>query len=468
VLRILRDAPRWVLLAALVFAPWFYGSTSERGTNVLTCSLCAVLVLWIASIAFQLLRRSEREQRRPILLRLVVIAAVALLVLGWWMALNAPSIYDGEFAIFVDLRSLAPTVPGSVDQAISVAWMWRATALIGALGIAADACRDPAWLMRICTTAGATGGSIALLGLVQKATHAPMIFWRNVDQPVTTFFATFFYHGNAGAFLNLTLPVTIGLAIRAFSLRDAPLSRALWLSLAIVSVIATFANTSRMGHAVALLILLVIGAVLLLRMRRTSRRLTWSAVALGLLTVLLAGYAMMRSVDVERSIGRWDRASEIIPSDARWLAAKTAVSASPEAGCFGFGPGTFHVVFPYLTGASGNERLRGFWRYLHQDYLQTLLEWGWIGAALMGFVFFGGLAVALTSRSGGRAQRWKPRQQILLPLIVLALVGVALHAAVDFPLQIASIQLYVAVYVGICWSATEWGREASRRQRGGA
>src|SRR5207237_4134777 len=90
-----------------------------------------------------------------------------------------------------------------------------------------------------------------------------MIFWQPPPPPefgVTTFFATYFYHGNAGAFLNLVWPLTAGLVIRAFSNRSNPGMRAVWISLFIVTIAGVPANTSRMSQVLALVLLFAICA----------------------------------------------------------------------------------------------------------------------------------------------------------------------------------------------------------------
>jgi len=51
---------------------------------------------------------------------------------------------------------------------------------------------------------------------------------------------------------------------------------------------------------------------------------------------------------------------------------------------------------------------------------------------------------------------WMPRRRVMQPLAIIALVGLAIHALVDFPFQIESIQLYVATYLGVCWGSSLW------------
>jgi hypothetical protein len=117
-------------------------------------------------------------------------------------------------------------------------------------------------------------------------------------------------------------------------------------------------------------------------------------------------------------------------------------------------------VFPHYQHVFGNQP-PGTWRFLHQDYLQTILEWGWTGSALAAGLFFGGIAIAI--RHYRNAATWSTRQRILLPCVVLALIGVAIHAVVDFPLQILSIQVVVATYLGVCWGSGAWGSEGGRQ-----
>ena len=65
--------------------------------------------------------------------------------------------------------------------------------------------------------------------------------------------------------------------------------------------------------------------------------------------------------------------------------------APTDSGAWGFGPGNFKITFPHYTGYLG-DRIRGVWRFFHEDYLQTLIEWGWVGASVWALVFLGGIA----------------------------------------------------------------------------
>jgi hypothetical protein len=447
---IFRRASRWIFFAALVYAPWAYGATTSASIKITNWVLLVALVLWGA----ELLTSGRRPHLSPFLLILIG----ALVCVGGWMALNAKSIYDSEFSLFVPLRNFAPPLTGSVDYANSAAWMVRGALLLGTMLFVSDLSQSSRWLLRLWYVIALVGGSIALLGLLQKATGARMILWQQPppeEVRVTTFFATYFYHGNAGAFLNLVWPLTAGLVIRAFASGFHPWMRAIWTSLFVLTMAAVLANTSRMAQLVALLLLVAIclhfRLVLLRKLGGTGK----SVALAGAIAVVLALIAFAQASHFEQPLNRWQSAGEHISKDARWQASRVAISALPDAGFLGFGPGTFRVVFPTYTTSARNH-VPGTWRFLHQDYLQTVLEWGWIGSGLWALLFFGGIVVGIRSYKRRAGKGWKPRRRVLQPMVLIALIGVALHAVVDFPIQIESIQLYVASYLGICWGSILW------------
>jgi hypothetical protein len=480
-MNLLRDAAGWILLAALIFAPWAYGCTSADEIAVLNGILGTGLVLWLASLSLGVFGRhnpvSEPGHGRS-MLRVLVIIASAVLVLGWAMALNARSIYDSDFFLFISRKNILPSAPGSVDAAISSAWMFRATLLIGIVFLVVDLVQDPKWVLRLWWTIALAGASIALLGLLQKATGAEKIFWQAVaewekekfgvyDRALGAhFFAAYYYHGNAGAYLNLIVPPTLGLAARALMRPRAHIAKAVSLTLALLVVAAVAANTSRMAQLIgAILILLLLVSFVRSALRR-HQMVEYKTLLLGSAVIVFTLFAIARVSHLDEPIKRWHELSAQLPADSRWLASRAALRSLGDASWFGFGPGTFRVIFPYYTSGLG-QGIEGTWRFLHEDYLQTLLEWGWLGSILWGLFFFGGIFVAIRNlRTPQTALEWRPRHRRLLPTIVLALFGIALHSLVDFPLQIASLQLYVAVYLGICWGSSQWeGKDAAVKRR---
>jgi len=447
--RFFRNASRWIFFAALVYAPWAYGATTSESIQITNWVLLAALVLWAIELLI-----SRRTPRFP---RVLFFLTAALICIGGWMVFNAKSVYDSDFSVFVPLHNFASVVTGSVDYPISATWMIRAALLLGTILFVADLSQSDRWLLRLWYVIGLAGGSIALLGLLQKATGTLMIFW--LPPPpypvrVTTFFATYYYHGNAGAFLNLVWPLSSGLVIRAFASRSHPWMRAIWATVFLITIAAVLANTSRMSQLIALLLLVAIcvqfGPFLL------SKLWGGKSVALaGALAVGLALIAFAQASHFEHALSRWQLQTEHIPNDARWQASRVAVRALPDAGLFGFGPGTFRVVFPTYN-RTGSNQAPGKWRFLHEDYLQTLLEWGWIGGILWALLFFGGITLSIRAYKEHARREWTPRRRVLQPLVIIALMGAAVHALVDFPIQIESIQLYLATYLGLCWGSVLW------------
>ncbi len=122
-MKFLRDAPRWLLLVALAYAPWDYGGTTERGVVRLNWILGLAVSLWfIGWIGRRIFAQPSAElgdngpSRAP---RILWAVSILLLLVGWWMVANAKAIYDSDYYLFVGVTRLLPWAPGSVDQAVS-------------------------------------------------------------------------------------------------------------------------------------------------------------------------------------------------------------------------------------------------------------------------------------------------------------------------------------------------------------
>lgn len=463
--RVFCDASRWGLLGALVYAPWAYGATRPWAVDWLCQWLAVVLVFRLIALA---LPRGGYRGGAPLIL---VLPVGLLLAQGWWMTGNARGLMDPTMAIFAVVQPMAPSLPGAADGSLALSWTIRLSLMLGVILLVVEMARDHDWRLRLWYTLALAAGSIAALGVLQRAAAAPTILWedpaiRGDESYTKSFFATFYYHANAGAFLNLGFPIALALAMKSFARPTSSWLHALAVGNAVVFLLAILLNTSRAAQAIALLILVALVAwparKLLIFAWQKQRR----AVLVGTIIVSAAFVAIVFGIGLDRQFERWRDTQQQFSGDGllhtRLLAQQAALSGLPEAGWFGFGPGCFQVMFPFYTGFLGDQ-IRGFWRFLHADYVQTVFEWGRLGAAAWAVVFFGGIFRGAMRERLQSAER-STQNLYFLPACLLALGGVGLHALIDFPLQIASIQLYVAVLLGLCWGWGEVSR-ASRRKR---
>jgi O-antigen ligase len=420
-----------------------------QALNVL---LGAVCLLWAVECVAR--RRRPEVPRAPTLLVLM------LLVHGWWMALNAHHQLVQEPWHLAPHPQWVTGAPGSADGATSISAMLTYSGLLGALLFCCELVRRPTWRRRLWVTLALTGFSIALFGVMQKVGGDAVLAltWEPEKRDPINNFALFRYRANAGAWLNLVLPLLATLVFVSFHKRQRPWSKALGIAALLVVLAGIQLNPSRASWAIALGLLLALLARVAWhywqrRSDGTDRKAvavygTLGAAALGALAAIVVWGGWLTG---------WQRLGREGADLSTRQPTEIFLRMVPDAGWTGYGPGTFQVVFPAYQAAHdfGGRPIPAFWTsqrwiHAHHDYFQTLIEWGYVGGLLWAALIGGGLVVGVVKLVRLQSEfslRW------LLLGAVLALMGVLVHATMDFPLQVASIQLYVAVLLGLCWGA---------------
>lgn len=442
-IRSIVEVPRVLFLGLLVYAPWAFGCTVDWAIHGLELIAAAILALWLLGCLLTL--------KVPAIDRWNAACAAWLLGQGWLIALNAHFHYRHEEHQFVEIPAWWMGGPGTVDADASIGMMWRVTALLGLLIFAGELTRNAVWRLRVWWTMTLAAASMILFGLFQRVLGAPSIFWlgKPTDAP---FFGTYYYHGNAGAFINLAFPLVVVLAW--LSCRDGtPRGRALIaLPAAGVILAGACANASRAGFAITFVLGCVLLAWIVQRSSRTGTLRGGRLLSAGVAVAAVVTIAV--SAGWETALNKWSLLpQQLTRENPRVLAVSACLGMLPDGGLWGFGPGTFEITFPHYTHFLGRS-IAGIWRFAHQDYLQAVIEWGYIGATVWGAIFLRGLVCCF---KGAANSSGSDSERMLRFASALALLGIALHAVIDFPLQIASLQLYVVCLLAIGVSRAQKG-----------
>jgi hypothetical protein len=474
---------RIVQIAYLLFLGWFvyaaaaYGLTRDDTLHVFEWGMGGTVALWLLGHAVE--RAWPRTGVWP--------WVFALAVLGFGWAVTGLGVFQdwatGESAPdwAMNLPEVLLTGWSTYDPALSLAAMTRTTVLLGAMLLAIDLWNDPRFRKGLLLTMVLSSFGMVVFFLLQRVVGPPFLLV-GLDGKSILSFATYRYWGNAAAYLNLFWPVTVGIALFAALRRTS--AWPLWLIPAVGTFLACFLNVSKAGNVLAIigffLLLALLAPIAARELRRLKRRIKPHIVLGALIPILILVILVPFALPWKRWDYLADRAMEGSP-DARMHAYMAFTKMVPVASWAGFGPGTFSKYYGHYVKDDPSLRHVPFW-VAHQDYLQTVIEWGYIGAALWALVLVPPvlLLFAAARRRAERPTREfegyritvfdyvkvfvdampSPREPCVAAGALCAVILTALHAMVDFPMQIASLQLDFLTLLALGWSYRLKDREA--------
>lgn len=436
---------------AFFFAPLAFGGTTP------TTSYWIHIILLGASLSWLLDRLLV--QRLPKFAWVSVFLLLGLGLIGASHYYNPRAIHQSDTWQFIFRASYRPWLPGTLDAASTGPVVWR----LGVLGLSFLALMDlllnrqAKWILLRLVAASTL--VIAIVGIVQKAEGAESMLWATPERSGAVFFGAFRYHANAASFLNLGWPAALAVWMRSCRQSKQGVLTSLDFSALAICLVAVFVNTSKAGH--------VLGMIGILIAAGCFWRQVWpfgaSKRVLAVLGLLLLAIFVIAVLPVfSRTLARWDQllASDGL-SNGRLIAYRCCLTILPDSGWFGTGPGTFRLVFPYYTAPFEDLRT-GVWTHAHQDYLQGLIEWGYLGFVLWVLLFGGALLGGFLHL---RSVRRSGQVDFPTSVAMLALSLLLLHALVDFPLQIPAIQYLVVFYLALLWGAGLKSRRSGNKQK---
>jgi hypothetical protein len=436
---------------ALFYAPLAYGCTRPEMLPTLYVLLIAAIVTGLLSFA--------ASGRWPAIPKLVLFCMAAVLVQGWWMT------WSPVFANMVAADGgLVDTTLDNIRR-LSFNYMVMTTVLLGSFVVLCGLLGDPIRRRFILLAATLSGVLICVIGDVLKLSGEPLMHY--VWKPLEIYwndFALYNYQGNAGAFLNLVWPLILVFTRRAYAPTRGLTGKVMWTLFSLICAAALFLNASKAALVIGMLILPWPFATWLMRMKQKT-----VVILCGCALVFIAGAVTATSqLAQETAFQRLTNTTEVSESlGGRVAAYQQYVNALPDVGAFGLGPGVFQLAFPYQTSPLGMRNI-GLREYAHEDYLQTVIEWGWVGTCWWFLLVAGGLYRALRTYSRRELFTSKTERHLLLGAI-LGVMGTLAQSLIDFPLQIASLRFFFLVLLALCWASPELltlpPREPSTRRR---
>lgn len=273
---------------------------------------------------------------------------------------------------------------------------------------------------------------------------------------------TFVNANHLAGYLEMCLGVGVGLMLADMSTRPATnmreslrriLSSLLGSQgrvrlLLVIMVIGIVLSKSRMGNVAFFSSLIFAGGLYAVLARRFGLGALVFFISVVLIDILIIGNyfgidrvaaEIQQGIQLHTPISEWDY---------RVVVAEDALRIVRDYPLTGAGAGSFASVYPmYDDGNTGFL----FWKHAHNDYLQFAGEFGLAGFAMLGGIVLLSVWMAISAQV-------RRRDQLMRGMacgILMAIVAMLIHTAVDFNLQIPANAATFVVILAMAW-LTRW------------
>lgn len=210
----------------------------------------------------------------------------------------------------------------------------------------------------------------------------------------------------------------------------------------IIMVVGLVLTHSRMGNTAFFASMLITGALALVLYRNASRATLIFLSSLLIIDLLIVGTYF----GVEKVVNRLQNTST--QSESRDEVDLYSLKLVSEHTLTGTGAGTFYTAFPQVREGD----IRIFYDHAHNDYLEFLTERGIIG--------FIPLLLAVVMSAGAALQGLRKRRDPLLRGLgfgsFMSILAMAIHATVDFNLQIPANAATFMLVLALGWVANSY------------
>lgn len=430
------------LCLVVVLAPLPLGSGRPLAWDALALGVALLLLLTLGLPTAE--AAVSRERLAPAVILFAAVIGVALLQSVAWLpaALRNPIWDQAADALASPLRGSV-----SVDRFVSLIYVLRLLSYAGIFYLAVIAGRDPQRARIGVSIVALSGFLYAIYGLFDYWSGSRTVLWYSKTAYLEDVTGPFINHNSFATYLGLSTLAALVLAMNSLSrieLHDDLYRRVsgavnfLTKRIPLLLVVFVLLTALLLTHSRGGLSAAVFGNVVLIiaiavapgagRLRRVTK---WSIIPCMLLIVgaiVISGGATMN-----RFLGG------DIESNTRLVVDQLTLQAISDYPLVGIGLGSFASVFPVYQLAP----LGAYFDLAHNDYLQNALELGIPAAAAL----LAALGWLVWSCVNGIRNR---QRDVIYPCLGLAVTAlVALHATVDFSLQIPAVTVTYLFLLGI-------------------